>query len=164
MDQNMLKTRAALLLAFFVLCGFTKQSDNGFGQPASERKAQDALPKSADPLWKILGKTKIHLNEKKGLYSATYPPEVKALVGKQVTLKGLMLPLEPTEKFHHFLISLRTPTCPFCPPGEPNEIADVVTDKAVKWDEDMIKVTGTFGLMDNPELGLFFKISNAKAL
>ncbi len=152
-------------LALLALCGFTaEQAPKSISQPADERKAQEALPKSRDPMWKILGKTQIHLDEKQGLYSATFPDEVKALVGKEVTISGFMLPLEATEKFQHFIISKRTPTCPFCPPGEPNEIADVWVEKPVAWSEDVVKVSGVFGLMDNPQLGLFFKITKAKLL
>ncbi len=145
------------------LSGFTTEQAPTPTQPKGERQAQDALPKSHDPMWSVLGKTKIRLDEKKGLYSATFPDDVKALVGKEITISGFMLPLEATEKFHHFILSKRTPTCPFCPPGEPNEIADVWMDNPVTWSEDTIKVTGTFELMDNPGAWeLFFKITKAK--
>jgi len=162
-----MKTSGIIFITFvgLALCAFTtKQSSVPVGQPTAERQAQEALPKSHDPMWNVLGKTKIHLNEKEGLYSATFPPEVKALVGTQVTISGFMLPLESTEKFHHFILSKRTPTCPFCPPGEPNEIVDIWVEKPMEWKEDVVKVTGTFGLMDNPQLGLFFKITKAKTL
>ena len=97
-----------------------------------------------------------------GARQATRLVQVKAMEGKQFTISGFMLPLEATEKFHHFILSKRTPTCPFCPPGEPNEIVDVWTEQPVSWDEDIIKVTGMFELMTNSELGLFFKVSKAK--
>lgn len=157
---------AFIVLAFFALAAFSKQESppQAATQPAEERKAQDQLPKSHDPMWALLGKTKIHLEKKEWRYSAEYPDEVKALVGKEVTISGFMLPLESSEKFKHFIISKRTPTCPFCPPGEPNEIADVWMEKPVGWDEDVIKVTGKFELMDNPELGLFFKITGARVV
>lgn len=145
-------------LSLILLSGFSTQT---YVQPKEERDAQDALPKSGDPLWKTLGKTTIKINEKKGLFNATYPAEVKQLVGKTVTISGFMLPLDPTEKFKHFILSKRTPTCPFCPPGEPNEILDVMVDKPLAYNEDMITVTGTFGLMQNQEMGLFFKLSQA---
>lgn len=131
-------------------------------QPSDERKAQDALPKSQHALWNTLTKTKIHLDKKQGLYSATYPDEVKALVGTEITISGFMLPLEATEKFTHFLLSKRTPTCAFCPPGEPNEIIDVWLEKPVKWDDNLIAVIGTFTLINNPEFGMFFKLDKAK--
>jgi hypothetical protein len=158
-----MRKKLLIVLGGLFLCGFTaEQGSPSLTQPLAERRAQDKLPKSTDPMWDVLGKTKIHLNEKKGLYSATFPPEVKALVGKQVTIVGFMLPLEATEKFHHFILSKRTPTCPFCPPGEPNEIVDVWVDTPIAWNEDIVRVTGTFELMNNPELGLFFKLAKAQ--
>lgn len=157
----------AVLMAGVVLCcaGFSKQTmPDSMGQPTEERKAQDALPQSKDPMWKVLGKTVIHLDKKEWKYSATHPPEVKALVGKEVTITGFVLPVEATESFTHFIISKRTPTCAFCPPGEPNEIADVWLEKPMKWDQDAVTVTGIFELMNNDELGMFFKISKAKVV
>jgi hypothetical protein len=150
---------AALICCAFMLSGLSKEQS---AQPTDERKAQDNLPKSNDPMWAVLGKTKIHLDAKAWRYSATFPPDIKAMAGKPITISGFMLPVETTEKFRHFILSKRTPTCPFCPPGEPNEIADVWLTDPVKWDEDTVKVTGTFSLMNNPELGMFFKIDKAK--
>jgi hypothetical protein len=146
-----------LLAAFFFLSGFTTQ-------PLDERKAQDALPQSRHPLWETLGKTKIIVSKKEGYYSAKVPAEVKAFSGKPLTINGFMLPLESTEKFKHFLLAKRTPTCPFCPPGEPNEIIDVWTDTPVAWTEDLVTVKGTFTLMNDREMGLFFKLKNAKMM
>ena len=160
-----MKTRLLLLpIILLTLSAFTKENGPAPAQPLEERKAQDALPKSKDPMWAILAKTKIKSDYAKGLFTASFPPEVKALVGTEVTISGFMLPLEATEKFRHFIISKRTPTCPFCPPGEPNEIVDVWMEKAVAWEEDVIKVSGTFELMNNAELGLFFKLTKAKKL
>jgi hypothetical protein len=154
----------ALCLCLMLLSAFFVQQAPGLsvGQPAAERQAQEALPKSNDPMWGVLGKTKIHLDRKKALFSAEYPPQVKALVGKQVTIRGFMLPVEPSEKFKHFILSKRTPTCPFCPPGEPNEIIDVQLRNFTKWDENTVKITGTFELMNNPELGMFFRLKDAR--
>jgi len=154
----MTSVKAALICVIFLaLSGFTSQ-------PLSERKAQEALPTSSHPLWQTLRKTKIHVDEKKGLYSATFPAEVKTLSGKEMTLSGFMLPLESTDKFRHFLLSSRTPTCPFCPPGEPNEVIDVRTEKPIGYSEELITVKGRFELMNDREMGLFFKLSNAKLL
>lgn len=154
----------ALFAALVFLCAFKVEEKPlvELLQPADERKAQDALPKSHHVLWDTLIKTEIHLDAKKGLYSATYPEEVKALVGKEMTISGFMLPLEATEKFTHFLLSKRTPTCAFCPPGEPDEIIDVWLEKPTKWDDNLITITGTFTLINNPEFGLFFKLDKAK--
>jgi uncharacterized protein len=149
-------TRFALIIAaFFALSAFSTQ-------PLDERKAQDALPKSQHPMWHTLGKTKIIVDQKEGYYSAVFPPEIKLLEGTQVTVSGFILPLESNEKFKHFLLSKRTPTCPFCPPGEPNEIIDVWLANPISYSENIITVKGTFELMNDREMGLFFKLKNAQ--
>lgn len=144
----------SLFLLFLALSAFTTQ-------PLDERKAQNILPISHDPLWAVLAKTRISVDPKKGFFKANIPAEVKALNGTEISMTGFMLPLESKEKFHHFLLSKRTPTCPFCPPGEPNEIVDVQTKEAVKWTDEVVTVKGTFGLMNDREMGLFFKLSKA---
>ena len=155
---------ALLAVAFLSLTGFSVQQNAAvLSQPSDERKAQDALPKSGDPMWNALFQCKVHYDDKSHKYSITYTPEVKAMEGKPMTIAGFMLPLEATETFKHFLISKRTPTCPFCPPGEPNEIAEVFTTKPVKYDEGIVVVTGTFRFTTNPDLGLFFQLKDATA-
>jgi len=151
-----------LLCVFIGLSGFSIQNSGALSQPKDERNAQNALPKSHDAMWVVLGKVKINLDKKNWKYSAVLTDEVKALAGKDITISGFILPLENAEKFKHFLISKRTPTCPFCPPGEPNEIVDVWLEKPISWNMDMLKVTGKFELINNQENGMFFKLNNAK--
>jgi hypothetical protein len=146
---------ALVAAAFLTLCAFT-------GQPSEERQAQEELPQSHDRMWQILGKTRIGFDEKKEIYTAGIPDSVKALDGKQVTVSGFILPLEPTETFKHFILSRNTPTCAFCLPGEPNEIIDVWLEKPIGWDEGMVKVTGTFELTSDQEMGMFFRIKEGK--
>jgi hypothetical protein len=131
-------------------------------QPYSERKAQDQLPQSHDPLWATFAKSKVTEDKNKGLYSMQFAPEVKKLVGTQITVTGFVLPLEDSEKFHHFLLSRRTPVCAFHPPGDPWEIMDVWSNKSIIWKDDLVKVTGTLSLMNNQQLGVFYKLSNAE--
>jgi uncharacterized protein len=159
---------ALLAAAGLLLSGFelTSSEDSGappeiVSQPTDERAAQELLPISQDPIWSVLAKTKILIDEEQGLYDAEFPQAVKDLDGKQVSVTGFMLPLEASDTFHHFLLSKRTPTCPFCPPGEPNEIVDVWTDQPAEWDDGAVTVTGNFTLMRDREMGLFFKLSEA---
>lgn len=130
-------------------------------QPQDERVAQDSLPKATDKLWIILSKAKITLDENKGTYDAKLTDDIKKLDGQKISISGFIVPLETTETFTHFLISSRTPTCFFCPPGEPNEIIEVFTDKPVPWDDDLVMYEGTFGLTQNVDMGIFFKMTNA---
>jgi len=155
----------ALVGAFLAATAFTEETITTTStltlQPSDERAAQDALPKSKDPLWTVLAKTKIKVDPNKGVYDATFPDEVKKLDGQTLSISGFILPLESTEKFKHFLLSKRTPTCFFCPPGEPNEIVEIYTDKPVPWDENLVTYEGRFGLTDQREAGIFFKMTNA---
>lgn len=144
-----------LTLAILFLGAFTNQ-------PMTKRQAQELLPLFGDPTWELLAKTEVEYDNNTGRYSAKMPGEVTALDGQTVTITGFILPLESSEKLTHFLLSKRTPTCPFCPPGEPNEVIDVTVTEPVEWAEDAVKVTGTFGLMDDREFGMFFKLTEAK--
>ena len=161
--MSVFRQSICLAAAVFLLCAFKVSEQNpALGQPMDERQAQDALPKSKDAMWKLLAKTRVKLDDKKGMYSATYPDEIKALVGKPFTISGFVMPLDATEKFSHFILSKRTPTCSYCPPGEPNEIIDVWLEKPMKYDENLVKITGTFELINNQEMGMFFKLAKAK--
>ena len=129
------------------------------GQPADERAAQNRLPMSLNPIWQKFLACKVGYNNKNGLYSITLTPEVKALVGKTVSLNGFILPLDGSDHTKHFLLTRRTPVCAFCPPGEPNEVVEIVSPKAVLWTEKMVTVTGPVSLINNGEKGMFFRIS-----
>lgn len=154
----MIRSLGRLLLVaamFLALCAFTSQ-------PPEERKAQEALPKSHDRMWQVLGKTRFRYDDKKERYVVSFPDAVKALAGKPVTISGFIVPLEATEKFKHFILSKSTPTCAFCMPGEPDELVEVWLERPIAWDERMVKVTGAFELIDGRELGLFFRIKDGK--
>ena len=130
-------------------------------QPLDERKIQDDLPTAKSQLWGVLMKTKITVDQKEGYYDAIVPAEVKNLSGKELTVSGFIMPLESKDKFKHFLLSRRTPVCPFCPPGEPNEIIDVTTEKPIAYTDDIVTLKGKFSLMNDRDMGLFFKLKDA---
>lgn len=133
-------------------------------QPPEERQAQNSLPMSHDSFWNTLLKTKIQYSAKEPHITAKIPPEVKALEGQNVTLSGFVLPMDSQEKTNHFLLSKRTPTCPFCPPGEPNEVVEVYTKQALPWDDNLLTVHGTFHLINNTDNGIFFVMKDAEKI
>lgn len=164
----MINKTVICICAIIIVCGFILIRTHVFNasptvtlQPADERSAQDKLPKAKDELWNVLYKTKVKLNEKSGTYSATFPDEVQKLSGQTIMISGFILPLESSKKFKHFLLSKRTPTCPFCPPGAPNEIIEVYTDKETNWTGDLVTYEGKFELTENEEMGIFFKMTAA---
>ncbi len=128
------------------------------GQPADERALQDTLPKSPSPLWEKFVKCKIGYNNKTGIYRISVTPEVQALAGQTVTLNGFVMPLDGSDHTKHFLLTRRTPVCMFCPPGEPNEVAEIMAPHPILWTDKIVTVTGPMSLINNGEKGMFFRI------
>ena len=100
-------------------------------QPANEVVSpQKLLPQVRDELWAKLVKCKLDYDEDKGTYSIHVTPEVKALDGKTITVRGFVLPMDGSDRTKHFLISRNTPVCMYCPPGQPNEVVEVQSQAA----------------------------------
>jgi len=132
-------------------------------QPSDEITAQKLLPQVRDELWAKLVKCKLDYNEEKGTYSIHLTPEVKALDGKSITVRGFVLPMDGSDRTQHFLISRNTPVCMYCPPGQPNEVVEVETKRALAWTNKVVAVTGKLRLINDGEQALFFKIENGEA-
>jgi len=129
---------------------------------SAERQAQLSLPKAEHPLWDRLRTTPVTIDEASQFYTAAPPPEVRALAGRRVTVKGYMLPLESAERTTHFLISPYTPVCFFHPPAEPNEVIEVRLSRPIAAGYHLVEVTGAFALSNDGEKGLFFQIGDGR--
>ncbi|MDQ1153400.1 DUF3299 domain-containing protein [Brevundimonas sp. SORGH_AS_0993] len=139
------------------------QAVGGFDDEVkAERAAQRNLPTADGPIWAILRKTRISIDEKSQLYHASHPAEVRALAGRRLTLRGYMLPLEADDRTAHFLISPYTPVCFFHPPAEPNEIVEVRLRRPIAAGYHLVEVSGVLQLADNGEKGLFFVMDAAE--
>lgn len=132
-------------------------------QPRNEREAQQGLPQSRAPLWAVLRRTRVDEDDRRGLFTAAFPPEVRALSGRTVTLSGFMLPLDTDARARHFLLSKYTPVCFFCPPGQPNEVVEVTAPRGVAVTDRMLTVTGRLALTHQTDKGLFFRMDGATA-
>lgn len=130
------------------------------GKFTSQAKVPRSM-QSDDYLWKVFSQCEIKTNQNNS-YSISYVPGVRAMNGKQVTISGFMQPLEATEKFSHYLLSSRAPTCAFCPPGEPNEIVEVFSARPVRWEENQVTVKGALVLANDSKKGIFFQLKDAR--
>ena len=130
---------------------------------SAERALQRTLPTARHPTWDRLRATRVHIDEATQLYRAIHPPEVRAMSGRRVTVRGYMLPLESAERTTHFLLSPYTPVCFFHPPAEPNEVVEVRTVRPIEAGYHLVEVTGRFALQDDGEKGLFFQIGEGRA-
>jgi hypothetical protein len=131
-------------------------------QPPAERARQALMPVSSDPVWALLRQTPIKADLARGVFTAAPPPQVKALAGREMDVTGFMLPLDPSPMFSHFLLTRNTPVCPFCPPGQPNEVIEVNLAQYVKATTEPVTVHGRFVLQDNGQQGLFFQLDKAE--
>lgn len=71
-----------------------------------------------------------------------------------------MLPMDTAPRSKHFLLSRYTPVCFFCPPGQPNEVVEVISKPGVKLTGAMITLTGRLSLINDGEKGLFFRLDH----
>ena len=76
------------------------------------------LPTSRTPLWDVPRRTRISEDDRRGLFAATFPPEMKTLDRRAVTLSGFKLPLDASQAWTLFLLSKYMPVCFFCPPRQ----------------------------------------------
>lgn len=152
---------ASLLATGSLFFSMAARAAEPIGQPADEAAAQKLLPKVRDPIWTELAKCGVGYDEKNGIYSIRLTPEVEALGGKTITVRGFILPMDGSDRTQHFLVTRNTPVCMFCPPGQPNEVIEVYASQAVPWTDKIATVTGKFSLINNGEQALFFKIENA---
>jgi len=150
---------APLLLAATLLPAHAVQPTS---QPIDEAAAQKLLPKVRDALWSKLIKCEVSYDDKSDVYSIRVTPEVKALDGQTVTVRGFVLPMDGSDRTKHFLVSRNTPVCMYCPPGQPNEVIEVRSTQAIEWTDKITTVTGKLRLINDGEKALFFKIENAQ--
>ncbi len=97
-------------------------------------------------------------------YTLTPTPQVKALNGKRVQVKGFTVPLDGTDRTSHFLIAVNTPVCFYHPPGQPNEILEVTASSPVAWDEKLKTVEGVFSIAAAGDAGVYFRLSQARVI
>lgn len=151
-----------LILSMLVLLAADPASAALPMQPPAERARQALMPVSSDPTWALLRQTPIKADLARGVFTAAPPPQVKALAGREMDVTGFMLPLDPSPMFSHFLLTRNTPVCPFCPPGQPNEVIEVNLAQYVRATSEPVTVHGRFVLQDNGQQGLFFQLDRAE--
>jgi hypothetical protein len=145
-----------------LLCGMRTEKiaiSAPIGQPSDERAAQSQLPHAPSPIWMKFLTSRVSYNNHNGLYSIAISPEVSQLAGKPITINGFVLPLDASDHTSHFLLTRNTPVCMFCPPGQPNEVVEVISPHPILWTDKIVSVTGPLRLINNGEKGMFFQVA-----
>lgn len=122
---------------------------------------QDANP------WKTLSKVTIEKRFDEVMnFEVDYPTfseEVKALDGKEITLKGWMIPLDELRGENYFVLSaLPFANCFFCGGAGPETVIEVFTNEEYDFTEDRITVTGKLKLNADDPTQLMYVMSKAE--
>jgi hypothetical protein len=106
--------------------------------------------------WDMFAKTKFEskFNEKLGeyLFYPNFPPDLKAMVGKEIIIEGYYVPFAPEDGNYIIISKFPMSQCFFCGGGGPESIAEVnFTKQSLKFDvDDLITVKGKLKLnIDN---------------
>ena len=123
--------------------------------------------------WKVFGKTKsisIETKDSEGLevqyYKPEFTPELKALAGKTVKIKGFMFPLDETEDQKTFLFGPFPLNCPFQYHVQSNLVIEVHADKnPVAFTYDPVTLEGILELVpEDRENSTFYRLKDAAAV
>ena len=117
-----------------------------------------AVAQTKVDMWNEFAKTKFEPKyyEKLGeyLYYPNFPAEIKALVGKEVTLQGFYVPFAPEDGTYIIVSKYPMSQCFFCGGGGPESIAEVnfAKDPGKFQVDDLITVKGKLKLnADDPD-------------
>ena len=98
------------------------------------------------------------------VWSIEFGERVKSLEGKSIRIFGFMMPLEGSLKQKHFILSmLPLDGCQFCAPGTETQFIEVKVDgEGISYTYNAIEIAGTFELIPDAPMGVYFLIKDAK--
>lgn len=125
------------------------------------------LPKPEDIheiWWSDIEKAFHGLSGKKIDGSEAAIEKLRGLEGSYVKLFGYMLPLRPSSKYSHFLLSTRTHLCPFCMPANAGSMVEVYLVNKISYSKEALDIAGRFKLSDGKKTGIYFVLEDAHVL
>lgn len=135
-------------------------------------KEPEALKELGDPgdtlwhkekaaaLWSLL--RNVEYEETDVFYEARFSDELQALNGKEVSLKGFIIPLEESRESTHFVLSyFPYASCFFCGGSGPESVIEVSTQKPVAFTDKPVTIRGVLRLNNDDPEKLFFALDRA---
>ncbi|HMQ05853.1 MAG TPA: hypothetical protein PKC30_01065 [Saprospiraceae bacterium] len=118
-------------------------------------------------LWKTLAKItyKKEFDEFLGfkIDKPVFSNAIKELEGKEVSVKGYIIPVEGYKSHHEFIFSAYPYNmCFFCGGAGPETVMEVVASEPVKYTADPVVLTGILYLNADDINSLMFKLEKAK--
>ena len=122
---------------------------------------------SGDNVWKTLGKIsyKKEYDEVMGfkIDKPVFGDQIRALDGKEVSIKGYIIPVEGYKSHKEFIFSaFPYSMCFFCGGAGPETVMEVEALEGVKYSADAITLKGILRLNDKDINRLMYKLVNAK--
>lgn len=121
-----------------------------------------ALPEVEGAIpWDLLLEATLEYDPRFNEMKPAFTPEVEALDGTEVKLVGFNIPLDSSGQ--RLLLSLISPSCPFCLPGGPETFVEVEAMEPIPLEIEPIIVEGTFRLLDEGLwTGYFYRMTDAR--
>ena len=112
--------------------------------------------------WDLLTTSTLGYDERFDELRPMFPPEVRALAGTQVKIVGFNIPLDSSGR--RILLSLISPSCPFCLPGGPETMVEVEAEESIGMALEPIVLEGTFELIGDGVWGgrYFYRLTGAR--
>lgn len=110
--------------------------------------------------WEKLIKVDVHFDGENLV--AIFTDEVEALVGTTVKMVGFLIPLAPGNR--HMLLSMLSPSCPFCQPGGQGSLVELLADEPIDYTLEAVVLSGTFEIVGRDWTDLFYRLSDIEVL
>lgn len=138
-------------------------TDEAYGHPLEHLEERVVELPEVDGVVSWNTMTDIDTREgRNGLLAPVFSDKARELDGRRVRVQGFMLPLDNSEKQSHFLLSRTPPSCFYCLPGGPENVVEVKTGEPVAFSFDPIVIDGRMELLEDSDLGLFYRLSAAR--
>ncbi|SEO43765.1 DUF3299 domain-containing protein [Aquisalimonas asiatica] len=138
-------------------------SDESYGHPLEpmEERAQELPEVDGAVSWDLISSVETREGAS-GMLEPLFDDDIRALDGEEVKLQGFMMPLDNSERQRHFLVSRTPPSCFFCLPGGPETVVEVELEESLAFTFDPILLSGRMRLMENSDMGLFYRLDDAE--
>ena len=168
-----MKKLMIIFASLFLMVAF---SNTAFAQPANKEgkveSKESKLPNSKDKaaiIWKTLGKItfKKEYDEIMGFKvdKPVFSKEVQALEGKEIEIKGYIIPVEGYKSHKEFVFSaFPYNMCFFCGGAGPETVMEVEAKKPIKFTAEAVSIRGVLELNDDDINRLIYILKEVEPL
>lgn len=93
-----------------------------------------------------------------------FPTVLSGLNGKQVKVRGFMVPLEAKPAQVHFLLTSKPQDCEFCIEGGPSSYVEVKSSVPLKYSTQPLNLVGRLLLLKNDPSGVYYRLVDARPI